>query len=80
MAAVKLHSELIWNFSATSHSKRPVDGIGAALKHSATDQEKTRKCIINGAADFYRKQSTVKVTVVSAESATSHITKFGEGI
>ena len=45
--------KLISNFSATSHSNGPVDWIGAALKRSATNQVKTSKCIINGAADFY---------------------------
>ena len=60
MAAMKLLSErcgvkLIWNFSATSHGKGPVDGIGTALKRSATDLVKTRKFIINGVADFIKQ-------------------------
>ena len=44
---------IIWNFSATSHGKGPVDGVGAAVKRQAECKIRCRKSIINNVDDFY---------------------------
>ena len=41
------------NYSAASHGKGPIDGLGAAVKRTAPNQVLTRKAVINNAEDFY---------------------------
>ena len=52
MLSVKHNIPLSWNFSATSHGKGPVDGIGGCLKRIAMEKVKTRQCSINNADEF----------------------------
>ena len=77
MEAMRMLSErngiqISWNFSATSHGKGPVDGIGGCLKRSATEKVKTRQCVINDAKDFVHavEGSKVAVTFISAQNVT----------
>ena len=77
MEAMRMLSErygiqISWNFSATSHGKGPVDGIGGCLKRSATEKVKTRQCVINYAKDFVHavEGSKVAVTFISAQNVT----------
>lgn len=39
MLSLKHNVKLAWNFSATSHGKGPVDGIGATVKRMASDDK-----------------------------------------
>ena len=41
------HVRTLWNFSATSHSKGPVDSIQATLKWTAADKVKRIETVIN---------------------------------
>ena len=52
MLSIKHDIPLSWNFSATSHGKGPVDGIGGCLKRIAMEKVKTRQCSINNAEEF----------------------------
>ena len=57
MGAMEMLSEMynikiIWNFSATSHGKGPVDGVGATLKRIAADKVRRHESIINNLQDF----------------------------
>ena len=81
MSAIQPLSEkhgkmIVWNFSATSHGKGPVDGVGAALKRIAANGVKTRK--INGAEDFHAavKQSSVKTSLVTTTSIVERATSL----
>ena len=45
MGAIEMLSEMcnikiIWNFSATSHGKGPIDGVGATLNRTAADKDR----------------------------------------
>ena len=58
MGAIEMLSEMynikiIWNFSATSHGKGRVDGVGATLKQIAADKVCRHESIINSLQDFY---------------------------
>jgi hypothetical protein len=44
---------LKWNFSATSHGKGSINGIGGTLKRLAWRLVKARKCEVRNAAEFY---------------------------
>lgn len=74
MAAMKVladqhNVQMMWNFSATSHGKGPVDGIGGTLKRMAAERVKNRQCIINNAYDFQKavSGSSIEVTLISRE-------------
>ena len=45
--------KITWNFSAISHGKGPVDGVGATMKQIAADMVRRRERIINNLEDFY---------------------------
>ena len=69
MVAIEMLSEMynikiIWNFSAASHGKGLVDGVGATLKQIAADKVRRLESIINNLQDFYNPvmHSSVKVT------------------
>ena len=57
--------KIIWNFSATSHGKGLVDGVGATLKQIAADKVHRWESIIKNLQDFYNAvmHSRVKVIV-----------------
>ena len=55
------HIRIIWNFSATSHSKGPVDGIRATLKLTAADKVKRSEIVINSTIQLF-KHLTIKIT------------------
>ena len=70
MEAMRMLSErygiqLSWNFSATSHGKGMVDGIGGCLKRIATEKVQTRQCIINDAQEFFEAVQGSRVAVIS---------------
>ena len=83
MEAVRVVSDrygiqLSWNFSATSHGKGPVDGIGGCLKRCATEKVTTRQCTINDAQDFVKavEGSKVDVTFISAQDVRERETSL----
>lgn len=50
MEAMKMISQkhevsICWNFSATSHGKGPVDGIGGCIKRTATTKVKLQQAV-----------------------------------
>ena len=47
MLANRLGLSLSWNFFATSHGKRPVDGIGGCIKRIATERVRIRQSVIS---------------------------------
>ena len=62
----KVH--MIWNFSATSHGKGPVDRVGATVKREAGQKICTRQQNVNNLHDFEKAVATlknVKVTKIS---------------
>ena len=84
MGAIEMLSEMrnikiIWNFSATSHGKGPVDGVGATLKRMAADKVWRRESIINNHLDFCNAvmHSSVKVTCMSVDEFQVHVENLG---
>ena len=63
----KHNVKLPWKFSATSHGKGPIDGVGATLKWQAVEKVQTRKCIINNAKELFNavQRSNIKVTMIN---------------
>ena len=59
---------LSWNFSATSHGKGPINGVGATLKRQAMEKIQTRKCVINNASEVFDavQGSNIKVTMINS--------------
>ena len=53
MLFAKHNVKLSQNFRATSHGKRPVDGVGVTLKQQAMEEVQTRKYVINNASEFF---------------------------
>ena len=68
MLSVKHNVNLSWNFSATSHVKGPIDGVGATLKQQAMEKVQTRKCVINNASEYFNaiQGSNIKVTMINS--------------
>ena len=56
------------NFSAASHGKGPIDGVGATLKRQAMEKVQIRKCVINNASEFFNavQGSNIKVTMINS--------------
>ena len=80
MLSKKYGVKLEWNFSATSHGKGPVDGIGGCLKRKATNKVKTRQCAINNVADFFKavnKESQIDVILITAEKVQARERSLG---
>ena len=74
MGTIEMLSEMynikiIWNFSATSHGKGTVDGVGATLKRIAEDKVCRRESIINNLQDFYNAvmHSSVNVSCIPVD-------------
>ena len=62
--------DIIWNFSATSHGKGPVDGVGATVKREASQKTLTRRHAINNLDDFEMavlNLKNIKITKISEE-------------
>ena len=70
--------QLSWNFSATSHGKGPVDGIGECLKRSATEKVKTRQCVVNDAKDLKFDVTFISVQDVIARERSLGLTEIFE--
>ena len=47
LLCVRHNIDIKWNFSATSHGKGPVDGVGTAVKREAWNKIRNRICIVN---------------------------------
>jgi hypothetical protein len=80
MLSKKYGVNLEWNFSATSHGKGPVDGIGGCLKRKATNRVKMRQCVINNATDFFKavnEGSQIVVTFITAEAVQAREKSLG---
>lgn len=45
--------EASWTFTSTAHGKGPCDGVGAAVKYTATRFISTSGIVINSAEEFY---------------------------
>ena len=69
----------IWNFSATSHGKGPVDGVGATLKITAADKVCRHESIITNLQDFYDAviHSSVKVNCMPVDEFQVHVENLG---
>ena len=68
MLPAKHNGKLSWNFSATSHGKEPIDGVGVTLKRQVMEKVQTRKCVINNASEFFNavQVSNIKVTMINS--------------
>ena len=68
MLSAKHNVKLSWNFSATSHGKGPIDGVGATLKRQAMEKVQTRKCVIKNTGEFFNavQGSNIKVTMINS--------------
>ena len=84
MGAIEMLSEMcnikiIWNFSATSHGKGPIDGVGATLNRTAADKDRRQESIINNLQDFYNAvmHSSVKVTCIPVDEFQVHVENLG---
>ena len=66
--SAKHNVNLSWNFSATSHGKGSIDGVGATLKRQAMEKVQIRKCVINNASEFFNavQGSNIKVTMTNS--------------
>ena len=60
--------KLPWNFSAASHGKGPIDGVGSTLKRQAMEKAQTRKCAINNASEFFNavQESNIKMAMINS--------------
>ena len=65
--AGKHNVHIIWNFSATSHGKGPVDGVGAAVKRETANKIRTRQLNINNLDDFDKAVSNLRITKISSK-------------
>ena len=71
----KHNVRMIWNFSATSHGKGPVDGLGATVKREAGQKICTRQHNINNLDDFEKavvNLKSIKITKISSEKVFEH--------
>ena len=62
--------DIIWEFSATSHGKGPVDGAGATVKRKASQKTLMRRHTINNLDDFEMavlNLKNIKITKISEE-------------
>ena len=68
MLPAKHNGKLSWNFSATSHGKERIDGVGVTLKRQVMEKVQTRKCVINNASEFFNavQVSNIKVTMINS--------------
>ena len=80
MLSAKHNVKLSWNFSATSHSKRPIDGVGATLKRQVMEKVQTRKCIINNASGFFNavQGSNIKVAMINSTELEKYANDYLE--
>ena len=63
---------ICWNYSATSHSKGAVDGVGGTIKHLATRTIITRKAIVNNADSLLKAvQDKTKTNLAVMEEILS---------
>ena len=67
MLSRKHNMSLTWNFSATSHGKGTVDGVGTTLKRQAMEKVQTNKVVVNNADEFYQavQDSNIMVTLMN---------------
>ena len=66
--------QMTWNFIATSHGKRPVDGVGATVKREAGQKIHARQNI-NNLDDFEKAVANlenIKITKISSEKGFKH--------
>ena len=66
--------QMTWNFIATSHGKRPVDGVGATVKREAGQKIHARQNI-NNLDDFEKavaNHENIKITKISSEKGFKH--------
>lgn len=56
--------EMRWSFSATSHGKGPVDGIGGMVKRVAWQQVRTRKASVTNAETFVSVVQPLTTTTI----------------
>lgn len=70
---------LFWNFSATSHGKGPVDGIGGSLKRIATEKVRSRQVTINNAIDFFKavQGTRIATTLMRSEHVQDRAISLG---
>ena len=68
-----------WNVFATSHEKRPVGGIGGAVKRYVCSAVKARKHVINNAPSFVEAAKDMQGVAVT-EMSTSHIQSRNNGL
>ena len=59
MLSKKHNVSLTWNFSAASHGKGPVDGVGLTLKRQDMEKIQARKVVVNNADEFQSKIATL---------------------
>ena len=61
-----LQLKLEWHFSATSHGKGAVDGIGGTVKRTVLRAVNSRQCIVSGAESFLSvaKKNNTKVKLL----------------
>ena len=76
----KHNVKLSWNFSATSHGKGPVNGVGATLKRHAMEKVQTSKVTINNVNEFYQavRDSNIKVTLINTTELQKYSNKYLE--
>ena len=84
MASMKMLShrhnlKFCWNFSATSHGKGPVDGVGGFLKRMASEKVMSRLPIINNAVEFFHavQGSKVAATLMRTEHVGDKVITLG---
>ena len=67
MISNKYDVKFTWNFTATSHGKGPIDGVGATLERHAMKKVITGKSAINNTEEFYNsvKDSNISVTLMN---------------
>lgn len=72
-----------WNFSASSHGKGAIDGVGGTLKRLAWRKVKADQCQVKNAKEFVDavKESTIKCLYMSERTVkTIYAEKFKESI
>ena len=74
------HNVKVSCFSATSHDKSPVDGVGTTLKRHAMEKVQTCKVIINNADEFYQavRDNNIKVTLINTTVLQKYSNKYLE--
>ena len=72
--------KICWNFFATSHGKKSVNGIGGVVKRMATQKVIQRKVNITKAASCYdaiNSESNVKVFLIEAAETRNVVENLG---